>query len=55
MSPYVLIPEAAAIACTSEKTVRHWLLVGKLKARKPGRRVLIKRDELMAFIEGTAE
>jgi excisionase family DNA binding protein len=50
---YLLIEEAAAIARVPVKTVRHWLLIGKLRGRKPGRRVLIVEAELIALIEGT--
>jgi excisionase family DNA binding protein len=49
---YLHIEEAATLARTSVKTVRHWLLVGKLKGRRPGRRVLIRTQDLIALIEG---
>jgi excisionase family DNA binding protein len=50
-SPYLLIAEAAAFARVPVKTVRHWLLVKKLRRCGVGRRVLIRKDELEALIE----
>ena len=51
-SPYLLVPEAAELARTTPKTVYYWIAIGKLKARKPGKRVLLLRSELIALIEG---
>lgn len=47
------IAEAAETARTSPSTVRHWLAVGRLASVKPGRRRLIRRADLAAFL-GTA-
>ena len=48
---YLTLPEAAEIARTSVETVRYWVWMRKLRAHKPGRRVLIKESDLLAFIE----
>jgi excisionase family DNA binding protein len=49
---YLTIEEAAELARAPEKTVRWWILQGRLRSFRPGRRVLIRRDDLLAFIEG---
>lgn len=48
--PLLLIPEAAAYARASVPTVRDWIASGRLQAYRPGRRVLIRRSDLDAFI-----
>ena len=49
---YLLLEEAAEIARTTVPTVRFWIQMGKLRARRPGRRVLIRRRDLLAFLDG---
>lgn len=49
------INETATIARVSERSVRRWTSLGYVVAHKPaGGRVLIDRDSLRAFIEGSA-
>jgi excisionase family DNA binding protein len=43
---YLLVPEVAKIARTSESTIRQWIADGRLKASRPGRHVLIKATDL---------
>jgi excisionase family DNA binding protein len=49
---YYTADEACDVARCSKKTLYYWIHVGKLKVSKPGRRVLIREDVLLAFIEG---
>ena len=51
---YLLIGEAAEIARASIPTVRYWIQTRRLRARRPGRRVLIRRSDLLAFLDGAA-
>jgi excisionase family DNA binding protein len=38
----------------ARESVRHWIKSGKLPAYKPGRHLLVRRDELEALIASTA-
>lgn len=49
---YLLVPEAAEYARTPVKSIRHWIADGRLQHYRPARRVLIREDDLLAFIEG---
>lgn len=53
-SPFIPLEDAAALACSPLESVRAWIKRGLLRSYKPGRRVLIKRAELLAFIEASA-
>lgn len=44
------IPEAATLARAPESSVRHWIASGKLRAKRPGRRVLIARRDLAELL-----
>lgn len=46
----LLLDEAAAIARVSIETVRYWVKRGKLVSIRPGRRRLIRRQDLEAFL-----
>jgi excisionase family DNA binding protein len=47
------VEETAAIGRVSDRSVRRWIALGYVRARKPaGGRVLVDRDSLRAFIEG---
>lgn len=48
---YLTLAEAAEVCHTAPETVRHWIWQGKLKAYKPGRRVLVRESDLQAYIE----
>jgi len=49
-SDYLSIREAAAFARVSTGTVRRWVRTGELTRHEAGSRVLVKRDELVAFL-----
>lgn len=51
----LFIEEVAEIARVSPATVRWWLRQGKLPSTRPGRRRLIRRDALSAFLAGEAK
>jgi excisionase family DNA binding protein len=42
--------EVAEVTRATAPTVRHWITVGKLKAVKPGRHLLVWRSELDRFL-----
>jgi excisionase family DNA binding protein len=50
---YLTLREAAAQVSTPTETVRYWVHVGKLRAFKPGRQVLIREDDLAALVESS--
>jgi len=54
-SPFLTILEAAAIARAPVSSVRAWIYSGKLRASRPGRRVLVRRDRLIAFLDNAPE
>lgn len=39
---------------TPIESIRWWIQQGKLKAYRPGRKVLVRQDDLLAFIESRA-
>ena len=49
--PYLTIKEAADLARLAPPTIRLYIRKGGLRAHKVGRRVIIKREELIAFLE----
>jgi excisionase family DNA binding protein len=46
----MFVDEAAAIAMVSVETMRFWLKCGKLASSRPGRRRLIRREDLEALL-----
>lgn len=50
MHDYLLLSEVAEIARTSIDSVRGWLRSGRLPSVKPGRRRLVRREELERFL-----
>jgi len=46
----LLLPEVASIARVPLGTVRHWTQTGLLPSFRPGRRVLVRRGDLSAFV-----
>lgn len=54
MPTYLTMPDAAAAVATSPDTIRYWVSTGKLRAFKPGRRILVRLDDLQALVEGSA-
>jgi excisionase family DNA binding protein len=57
MHDYLLLSEVAQIARTSVDSVRGWVRSGRLRSVKPGRRRLIRREDLEQFLtrDGLAE
>jgi len=57
MHDYLLLSEVAEITRTSIDSVRGWLRSGRLPSVKPGRRRLVRREELERFLarDGLAE
>ena len=51
---YLTLTQAAERVATPAETVRYWVHVGRLKAFKPGRQVLIRESDLDALIEASA-
>ena len=49
--PYLTIKEAADLARLAPPTIRLYIRKRGLRAHKVGRRVIIKREELIAFLE----
>ena len=45
------VREAARLALRTPETVRRWVWIGRISARKEGNRLLIARGELLAAIE----
>jgi excisionase family DNA binding protein len=50
---YLTLAQAGERVSTPVETVRYWVHVGKLRAFKPGRQVLIREDDLTALVEGS--
>jgi len=49
-SPFLLLVEVAEETRTPLSTVRHWVASGKLASTRPGRRRLVRRTDLDAFL-----
>ena len=50
-----LVEEVAAICRVPISTVRHWILIGKLKSIRPGRRRLVRQSDLEEFLKQPAK
>jgi excisionase family DNA binding protein len=48
---YITLADAAELCSTAKETIRKWVWLGHLRAYRPGRAVLLREDELRAFIE----
>jgi excisionase family DNA binding protein len=48
----LLLVEVADIARVSVETVRYWIKQGKLPSIRPGRRRLVRREDLEGFLSG---
>ena len=46
----LLLPEVAAMCRATIPSVREWIRTGRLKASRPGRRVLIRRSDVEAML-----
>jgi excisionase family DNA binding protein len=49
-SSLLLLTEVAAYTRTTLNTVRYWVATGKLASVKPGRRRMVLRSDLEAFV-----
>jgi excisionase family DNA binding protein len=47
---YLVLEEVADVCRTSLSTVRFWVRTGRLPSYRPGRRRLVRRDDMTAFI-----
>jgi excisionase family DNA binding protein len=47
---YLTLAQVAERIQTPAETIRYWVHLGKLPAYKPGRQVLIREDDLEAYI-----
>ena len=51
-SPFLLLTECADYARVAVSTIRHWITTGKLPSVRPGRRRMVRREDLDAFLAG---
>lgn len=50
---YLTLAQAGELVNTPTETVRYWVHIGKLRAFRPGRQVLVREDDLAALIESS--
>jgi excisionase family DNA binding protein len=50
---FMLLEDASTACATPIGTLRQWIADGRLPSYRPGRRVLVRRAELAAFIAGS--
>ena len=50
---FLYLDEVARECRTSVSTVRHWIAVGRLRSVRPGRRLLVTREDLDSFIDAS--
>jgi excisionase family DNA binding protein len=48
---YITLEEAGTLCSSPPETIRKWTRSGKLKGYRPGKLLLVREDELRAFIE----
>lgn len=53
-TPYLTVEEAAAMARCGEKTIRRAFTAGELRAFKPAGRVLLREEDVRAWVEARA-
>ena len=46
------LDDVADYCRTSVATVRYWIAQGRLRSLRPGRRRLVRREDLLRFLEG---
>jgi excisionase family DNA binding protein len=51
VSRWLFLEEVARELRTSVSTVRHWIAIGRLRAFRPGRHILIARADLDEMIQ----
>ena len=47
---WLTVQEVAQLARTAPSSVRHWITTGRLRSSRPGRRRLVRSDDLEAFL-----
>ena len=50
---FLYLDEVARECRASVSTVRHWIAVGRLRGVRPGRRLLVMREDLDSFIDAS--
>jgi len=50
---FLTLAQAGERVSTPTETIRFWIHVGKLRAFKPGRQVLVREDDLAAMVEAS--
>ena len=50
---YLTLAQAGERVSTPSETIRYWISIGKLKAFKPGRQVLVRDVDLDAMVEAS--
>ena len=50
---FLYLDEVARECRASLSTVRHWIAVGRLRSVRPGRRLLVNREDLDSFIDAS--
>lgn len=53
-APYLTVDEAAGLARVSTKTIRRAFTSGALRAFRPAHRVLLREDDVRAWVESQA-
>lgn len=49
---FLTLDEASQLVGTPKPTLRFWIRCGRIRGYRPGRRVLVERSELLAFLRG---
>jgi excisionase family DNA binding protein len=53
-APYLTVDEAAALARCNPKTIRRAFAAGRLRAFRPAHKVLLREDDVRAWVESQA-
>lgn len=51
---FLTLAQAAERVSTPAETIRYWCHLGRLPAFRPGRQVLIRESDLLAYVESCA-
>jgi excisionase family DNA binding protein len=54
-SDFLFVEEVARMCRTPASSVRYWLCTGRLASVKPGKRRLIRRDDLERFLRESGQ
>jgi excisionase family DNA binding protein len=50
---YITLEEAGTLCSSPPETVRKWTRSGKLRGYRPGKLLLVREDELRAFLQSS--